>query len=145
MRPVRSSILAITALLLIAAPALAESKVSQCKRLAMADHKLETQFRTLIQQKGGDPVAQVERMLKLIETGAKQTRTMRFEDTTVGGFQQRVAGLYEQVHDDLVDVYDAAVRQDKAAMQQAQQKLNKRKADSNVLDQQFKQYCGFSR
>jgi hypothetical protein len=141
MRPIHASILAVAATLLVTAPALAESKVSQCKRLAIADNKLENQLRSLSQQKGGDLTEYAGRQLKIFENGAKQVRAMRLEDVTLRGFQQRAAEWYEQVHDDLVDLYDASVQQNKAAAQQAMQKLSTRRVEANTINKQFRQYC----
>jgi hypothetical protein len=144
MRPVRSSILAVAAILLATAPALAESKVSQCKRLAMYDQKANVQSRSLAQQQGGDPVEQFGRILKFLENTAKQTRAMQFQDVALKGFQQQMAEIYEQGHDDLVDVYDGAVHRDKAAVQQGFQKLTVHQGEAKALTKQVNQYCGFT-
>jgi hypothetical protein len=145
MHPVRSSILAVAALLLVTAPALAESKVSQCKRLRISEQKVASQMQTLMQQKGGDWPEQIGKMLKIFENGAKQTRAMQFEDVTIVGFQQRATEIFERFHDDAVDGYEAAVRRDKAGTQQAIQKINKLAEEGHALDKRMNKYCGFSR
>jgi hypothetical protein len=141
MNPVRSSILAIAVLLLVTAPALAESKASQCKRLGLAGEKLNSQYRTLTQQKGGDPGDRVGRTLKLLENWTQQMRAMQFEDPKLRSAQLHLVEIYEQGHDDIVDLYDANVRQDRVARQQALQKLDKLDGEQKILVKQVNQYC----
>ena len=145
MRPIHSSILAIVAMLLVTAPALAESKVFQCKRLRISDQKLQTQMRTVTRQTDGDRMDQIVRMLKILENGTQQIRTMRLEDAKLEGFKQRVVEVYAQDHDDLVDAYEAARRQDRAATEKALQKFDKgQMKERTALPTQVRQYCGFS-
>jgi hypothetical protein len=146
MRPIYSSILAITAMLLLTAPALAESKASQCKQLRSADQNLQTQLRSMRRQTQGNALEKLERTLKVLENGTQQIRAMRLEDAKLDGFKQRVAGVYEQEHDALVDVYEAAaVRQDQAATKQAMQKYEAtQKQERTALPTQLRQYCGFN-
>jgi hypothetical protein len=141
MRPIHSSILAVATILLVTAPALAESKVSQCKRMAINSHKIDKQLTSLVQQSGGDPLERIGRLLKILENGANQIRAARFADATLVGFQRREVVFYEQLHDDAVDVYSAVGRQDREAAQQAMQKLNTQQQESRALAQKFQQYC----
>jgi hypothetical protein len=145
MHPIRCSILTLAALFLVTTPALAESKVSQCKRLRISDQKLQTQMRTAMRQTDGDHLDQIGRMLKTLENGTQQIRAMRLEDATLEGFKQRVIEVYAQDHDDLVDAHEAAVRRDEAAMEKALKKFDKSQAkERTTLPSQVRQYCGFS-
>jgi hypothetical protein len=77
MHPIYSSILAITAMLLLTAPALAESKASQCKQLRSADQKLQTQLRSMRRQTQGNALEKLERYplsIKGHRTGTKGER-----------------------------------------------------------------------
>jgi hypothetical protein len=141
MRPIHSSILAVAALLLVTAPVLAESKVSQCKRMAINSHTIDKQLTSLMQQRGSDPLEQMGRLLKILENGANQIRAARFADATLITFQRREVAFYEQLHDHAVDVFDAVAHQDRAAARQAMQKLNAQEQESKALNRKFQQYC----
>jgi hypothetical protein len=145
MRPIHSSILALAALLFVTTPALAESKVSQCKRLRISDQKLQTQMHKVMRQTNGDPLDKIGQLLKVLENGTQQIQAMRLEDAKLEGFKQRVIEVYAKDHDDLVDAYEAAVRQDQAATKNALQKVDKGQTkERSTLPRQARQYCGFS-
>jgi hypothetical protein len=126
---------------LSATPVRAESKLSQCKRFNQTMALFTNQMDVVFKNKSGDPVDRVDRALAASEQGLKQIQARKFTDRQIQSFQTQAANLYIDMHNNLVNLVNAAERQDRPTAEQFLQKLRSITPREKQLYQQFAKYC----
>ncbi len=126
-----------------AAPAKAESKVAQCKRL---NHSLIKYANQLPEMKRvRDYSSDMSQWLNASEAGLKQLQSQKFTDPKIRSFQQSTLNVLVQAHNDMIGLVESVERRDRSGYLVAAKQIDTDMKALSTVGKKIESYCGRSK
>jgi hypothetical protein len=128
---------------LAAAPAKAESKAAQCKRL---ERSIVAFGRQLPDMKPNQNYSShMSQWLAASETGLKQLQSQKFSDPKIRSFQQSTLNVFVQAHNSMIGLVESVERRDRSGYTVAANQISEDLKPLKPLGQRVEAYCGRSK
>jgi hypothetical protein len=126
-------------------PAMAESKVSQCKRFDQTMSQFSNQMEAVAKSDKSDPIVYADRVLVTLKRGIEQLKSRKFSDAKIQSFQVEAVNTFVAGYNDLASMANATETNNPKAVQLGYERLKKIAPRTSSLQRQFDRYCGAGR